>query len=167
MSNASASTKSATGPAAKLRVFFDADVLIAGLASKTRQGASYILLQLAELTLLEGIICPYVRQEAERNLREKLPQALPAFRALVRTALEEVPDPPPVSLEQFAGRAHPKDLPVLAAAVLNDCRYLVTFNTEDYPAPPERLQVLEPGQLVRRVREQLARLTETSSSEGN
>lgn len=146
--------------AAKLRVFLDANVLIAGSASKTHSSASYILLQLAELTLIEGFICPYVREEVERSLQAKLPQALPVFRALVEAALREVPDPPADSLKRWAGRADPKDLPVLAAAASNGCRYLVTFNTCDYTDPPEPLEVLEPGELVRRVREQLAELTE-------
>ncbi len=155
--------ESNTGPAGRLRVFFDADVLIAGSASK--RGASYALLQLAELTLIEGVICPYVQGEAERNLCTKLPQVLPAFRALLSTALAEVPDPPATTLGQFEEWAHPKDLPVLAAAISNGCRYLVTFNTGDYSPPPERLRVLEPGQLLRQVRKQLAKLTEPSTSE--
>jgi hypothetical protein len=161
MSSAADSTRSAT--AAKLRVFFDADVLIAGSASKSHSSASYILLQLAELTLIEGLICPYVREKAERNLKEKLPSALPAFKALLQTALREVPDPPKGSLNRWVGRADPQDLPVLAAAVLNGCRYLLTFNVRDYPAPPEPLEVVEPGELVRRVREHLAELSDLSS----
>lgn len=160
MSSAVGSTRNATAAPAKLRVFFDADVLIAGPASKTHSSASYILLQLSELTLIEGLICPYVREEAERNLAEKLPQALPVFRALLQTALKEVPDPPKASLRRWVGRADEEDLPVLAAAVLNGCRYLVTFNTGDYPDPPEPLEVVEPGELVRRVRWHLTELSE-------
>jgi predicted nucleic acid-binding protein len=159
MSNGANFTRNAT--ADKLRVFFDADVLIAGSASKTHSSASYILLQLAELTLIEGLICPYVREEVERNLQAKLPQALPVFRVLVGAALKEMPDPSAHSLKRWAGRADPKDLPVLAAAASNGCRYLVTFNICDYPEPPELLEVLEPGELVRQVREQLAELTES------
>ncbi len=131
MSNAASSTRNATARLDKLRIFFDADVLIAGSASKTHSSASYVLLQLSELTLIEGLICPYVREEVERNLQEKLPHALPVFRALVQTALREVPDPPADSLKQWAGRADPKDLPILAVAVLNECHYLVTFNTQE------------------------------------
>ncbi len=158
MSSAGSSTGNAT--AAKLRVFFDSDVLIAGSASKTHSSASYLLLQLAELTLIEGLISPYVREEVERNLQAKLPQALPVFRALVQTALVEAPDPPLAALARWTGRADPKDLPVLAAAISNDCHYLVTFNIKDYPNPPQSLEVLPPGELVRRVRQRLAELAE-------
>jgi len=165
MSSAADSTRSATAAEAKakLRVFFDADVLIAGSASKTHSLASYILLQLAELTLIEGLICPYVREEAERNLKRKLPQTLPVFKVLLQTALREVPDPPKASLSRWAGRADPEDLPVLVAAAMNGCRYLVTFNTKDYHDPPEPLEVVEPGKLVRRVREHLAELADLPS----
>jgi len=143
-----------------LRVFFDADVLIAGSATRSPTSASHILLQLAELTLIEGLICPYVREEAERNLQEKLPQGLSVFRALVGTALREVPDPTAEELLPFQGRAEEEDVPVLAAAVREGCAYLVTFNVRDYPDPPEGLRVVEPGELVRRVRAHLVRLLE-------
>jgi hypothetical protein len=152
------STKNAT--VSKLRIFFDADVLVAGSASKTHSSASYILLQLAELTLIEGFTCPYVREEVERNLQAKLPQALPVFRALLKAALKEVPDPSVDSLKRWAGRVDPKDLPVLAATASNDCCYLVTFNIRDYPDPPETLEVLEPGKLVKQARKKLAEMAE-------
>jgi len=154
MSGASKPTKSVIR--VKLRVFFDADVLIAGAASKTYSSASYILLQLAELTLIDGVICPYVRQEAERNLRAKLPQALPVFRALLRAAVREVPDAPKSKLKGLKGHAHPKDVPVMATALASGCQYLVTFNLKHYPKPPAQLQVVEPGELVRHIRQQLA-----------
>ncbi len=144
----------------RLRVFFDADVLIAGSATRSPTSASHILLQLAELTLIEGLICPYVREEAERNLQEKLPQGLPVFRALLRTVLREVPDPTKEELAAYEGRAEAEDVPVLAAAAREGCAYLVTFNVRDYPKPPEGLQVVEPGELVRRVRAHLARMLE-------
>lgn len=158
MKNVVSFTKNTT--VTELRVFFDADVLVAGSASKAYSSASYILLQLAELTLIEGLICPYVREEVERNLRIKLPQALPVFRALMRTALKEVSDPSADSLKRWTGRADAKDLPVLAAAISNSCDYLVTFNIRDYPKPPESLEVLEPGNLVQQVRKHLAKLAE-------
>lgn len=145
----------------KLRVFFDADVLIAGSASKTYSSASYILLKLAELTLIEGIICPYVREEAERNLQAKLPGALPIFRVVMQTALKELPDPAAYLLKQWAGRADPKDVPVLAAAASSECSYLVTFNVHDYPRPPELVKVVKPGELVRQLRELLAGLPQS------
>lgn len=138
---------------AKPRVFVDANVLIAGSASTT--GASFILLQLCELTIIEGVISDQVRTEAERNLRGKLPQALPAFRVLIESALKRVKDPRLEDLERFRGQADAKDLPILVAAVLNGCDYLITFNVKDYHPDPENIVVQTPGEFLQRLRQQL------------
>lgn len=61
-----------------LRVFFDTSALIAGCFSNT--GASFALLQLAGLGIIDGQISDEVRIEAERNIGAKLPSALPALR---------------------------------------------------------------------------------------
>jgi predicted nucleic acid-binding protein len=79
-------------PARKLRVLIDADVLFAGAASPSTHGASYTILQLAELTLIECLVSNQVIVEAERNLSEKLPNKLSAFRKLVNCCLQVVPD---------------------------------------------------------------------------
>ena len=52
--------------AAKPRLFFDADALIAGSASTT--GAAHILLHLSDLTLVEGLTSLQAKTEAARNL---------------------------------------------------------------------------------------------------
>src|SRR3990172_7483243 len=101
------------------RILIDADVLISGSASTS--GASHVVLHLCGLTLLDGLITEQVRAEAERNLLAKLPQGLPTFRLLVRQTLSVVPDQKPEEVAPFAGQAHPKDLPLLAAAVLRQC----------------------------------------------
>ncbi|NOX63011.1 MAG: PIN domain-containing protein, partial [Chloroflexi bacterium] len=59
------------------RVFVDANVLIAGADS--RSGASHAVLMLAEIGLLQLVTCRQVLDEAERNLRKKLPRALSNF----------------------------------------------------------------------------------------
>ena len=67
-------------PYPKPRLFVDADVLFAGAASPSEHSASLVVLQLAEITLIEALTSQQVITEAERNLAAKLPQALPAFR---------------------------------------------------------------------------------------
>lgn len=56
------------------RLFLDASVIIAALASEA--GASRAILILAEVGLFRLVVCPYVLQEVERNLRKKLPTAV-------------------------------------------------------------------------------------------
>lgn len=134
----------------------DADVLIAGSASS--KGASYILLRLFELTLIEGVTSLQARVEAERNLQVKLPRALPAFRLLLDSAVKVVADPDEDQTAQFEGQADPKDLPLLVAAILNGCHYLVTFNVGHYYLTSQSIRILRPGELLFQLRQQLMAL---------
>lgn len=145
-------------PSERPRVFVDADVLFAGAAGRTRYGASLTLLTLADVTLIEAIASHQVVTEAERNLVKKLPTALPAFHLLVSRCLRLVPDPEPAALRDFAEPAHPKDLPILAAAVLNGCPWLATFNVRHYVPGHPNVRVLQPGQFISAVRGRLVGL---------
>ena len=140
------------------RVLVDADVLFAGAASPSKRGASLTILRLAEITLLDAITSRQVITEAERNLAAKLPATLPAFRLLVSRCLRVVDDPRPGDLVVHAGRADPKDLPILVTAVREGCPWLVTHNLRHFqPGHPE-VTVLQPGEFASRVREMLAGL---------
>lgn len=147
----------------KPRVFVDADVLFAGAASPSEHGASLLILRLGELTLIEAVTSEQVLTEAERNLKAKLPEALPLFRLLVERALTVIPSPAAEDVAIHEGRAHPKDLPILVAALQARCSWLVTFNVRHYqPGHPE-VQVVRPGEFIRRVREALASLQSSES----
>ena len=75
------------------RVFVDADVLFAGSVSPSEQGASLVILRMAEIALIEAITSEQVVTEAERNLEKKLSPALSTFRLLVDRCLQVVPNP--------------------------------------------------------------------------
>lgn len=153
-------------PRAPLRVFVDADVLFAGSASPSEHpsgSASLVVLRLGELTLLDAVTSEQAMTECERNLQAKLPKplverALPAFRHLVSRALRVVQDPKPEEVNVYAGKAHPKDLPLLVSALREGCPLLTTFNVKDYEPGDPNVEVLQPGALVRRVRALLAQL---------
>ena len=148
----------ATAPR-KPRVFVDADVLFAGAASPSEHGASLVILRMAEITLIEAVASQQVVVEAERNLAEKLPGTLPAFRLIVSRCLRVVPDPAAIDLLPHTGLADPLDLPILTAALREGCPWLVTFNVRHFrPGHPD-VAVLRPGELVLRVRDLLAHLT--------
>lgn len=134
------------------RVFVDADVLFAGAAGPTEFGASLVVLRMAEITLVEAITCQQVIDEAERNLRDKMPAALPAYQMIVSRCLQVVATPSAADCLPFGGLADPKDLPILVAAVREQCPMLVTFNTRHFqPGHPDIL-VLRPGEFIRRAR---------------
>jgi predicted nucleic acid-binding protein len=142
----------------KPRIFIDADVLFAGAASPNEHSASNLILRMAELTLIEAIASTQVITEAERNLMDKLPKALPAFQLLVSRCLKTVEDPDPTQVATFRGLAHPEDLPILVAAVRENCDLLTTFNLRHYQPGHSSVTTLKPGDLVLRIRYLLARL---------
>jgi len=153
-------------PPPKPRVFLDADVLFAGAAAPGEQGASLVILRLAEITLLEAVTSQQVVAVVERNLAEKLPPALPAFRLLVSRCLRVVPDPSREEVAAAEGLADPEDLPILLAAVREGCPWLVTFNVRHFQPGHPAVTVLRPGELVQRVRELLAHLPTAGPAAG-
>jgi len=155
MSSAGASTRRNT--VRQPKVYLDTDVLLAAAGSTS--GASHLIIKLSELTLIQGVISEAVRIEAERNLIAKLPHALPAYRAFLKSAkLREVPLPSPDQMKPYQGQADPKDLPHLVAAFLAGCQYLVTHNTRHYAPDPGTIEVLNPGAFLERIRQQLSHL---------
>ncbi len=143
---------------APLRVFFDTSALIAG--SHSRTGAAFALLQLAGLGVIDGRISPEVRIEAERNVRAKLPAALPALRVLIDEVLVTGATLAPAELAVAHDWAHEKDRPILAAALAQDCRYLVTLNERDFWPPPNVIAVVRPAELIVAIRAWVAELGE-------
>jgi len=145
----------------KPRVFVDADVLFAGAASANEHSASLLILRLSEITLIEAVASQQVITEVERNLEAKLPAALPAFRLLASRCLQVLPDPRREELAAHPGRADPKDLPILAAALKAGCPWLVTFNVRHFQPGHPNLVTLTPGEFILRLRFLLAELTFT------
>lgn len=114
-----------------IRIFADASILIAGADSKT--GASNAVIKLAEIGLCRLVVSHQVLEEAERNLRNKLPRALTNFEAQIRQlALEVVPDPSPQEAAKWEHIIEAKDAPILAAAVIAQVDCLITLNTKHF-----------------------------------
>ena len=136
------------------RIFVDANVLMAGADS--RSGASNAILQLAEVGLFHLVVSRQVLDEAERNVRKKLPRALANFAAvLAQLLLEIVPDPEDDACLQWASIIELKDTPILAAALLADVDRLVTLNTKDFtPAVAQAtgLVIQTPGDFMQNIR---------------
>lgn len=137
------------------RVFFDASVIIAG--GMSRGGASRALLMLAEAGMFRMVVSRQVLDEVDRNLRRKLPDALPLMAELLtHCAPELLDDPRPGQVGRWLGHIEAKDAPVLEAAVASGVDYLITLNTRDFTAAVSEvagLPILTPGQFVARIRE--------------
>lgn len=145
----------------RLRVYIDADVLLAGIATENPSAASRVVLEASELTLLDLIASERVLDECERNLSEVAPEESileslrRSFQETVDRAVEVMGDPS--SLSAIPG-ADPKDVIHLTSAAAHNCDFLVTYNLSDYPRSYEGVTVVEPGTLVRRIREQIRNL---------
>lgn len=137
------------------RIFFDASVLIAG--GMSRGGASRALLLLAEAGMFRMVVSRQVLDEVERNLRRKLPEALPLMAELLaHIAPELVDDPPHAQFSRWLPHIEAKDAPILEAAVSSAAGYLITLNTRDFtPAVSSAagLPILTPAQFINRLRE--------------
>jgi predicted nucleic acid-binding protein len=140
----------------KPRIFIDADVLFAGAASPNEHSAGLVILRMAEITLIKAVVSEQAITEVERNLKEKMSAAMPAFQMLVSRCLNVVPDPTVAEIEALSKSADAKDVPILAAAVRENCVFLTTYNIRHFQPGVETISVLKPGDLVQRVRYLLA-----------
>ena len=141
------------------RVFLDTRVLLAGLASRT--GASNKILALAEAGLLTLVVSEQVLVEAEQNLKEKLPKALPEYERFLTTCpMEEVPAPSAAEVMSAKEIIQAKDASILAAAKNAQVDYLVTLNRKHFledsdVAIKSGLRIGTPGDFLAWWREQL------------
>lgn len=136
------------------RVFFDANVIIAG--SMSRRGASRALLTLAEAGMFRLVVSRQVIDEVERNLRDKLPEVLPiAAEMLNHAAVDIVQNPLPETFVRWIGHIEEKDAPILEAALQAEVDYLVTLNSRDFTpqvASLTGLRIVSPAELTEAIR---------------
>jgi predicted nucleic acid-binding protein len=119
----------------RLRAYVDANVLLSGAATDNPSSASRVMLVASELTLLDLVAC-------ERVLEEIVSRSIEVV---------QTPSAERVSLPD----TDPKDRVHLLSAVEQGCDYLVTLNPKDFPEDYEGVTIVEPGTLVKRIREQI------------
>jgi len=137
------------------KVFADSSILIAGAAS--RIGASRAVLTMAEIGLFQLVISEQVLLECERNIKKKLPDALPIFSQLIAAINPEIePDPTLEESNRWVRIIEAKDAPILAAAVLAKVDRLLSLNTKDFTAEvgiESGLIIQTPAEFIREIRE--------------
>ena len=144
----------------RLKVFVDANVLFAGAASPTEHSASQVILRMSEITLIDALASEQVVTECKRNLEEKIPDALPLFQLFVSRCLDIVADPDKQLVETYAGLADSEDLPILVAAIRENCSWLVTYNVRHFQPGHLSVRVLRPAEFMMEVRHLLSQLGE-------
>lgn len=142
-----------------IRVFLNASVLFSASYSET--GSSRDLLRKAIRGNLKVVVSRHVLEEAERNLAQKAPEALPAFREVLALVAAEVAEKPSVEeLKRAATYINLKDAPIIAAAAKAKADYLVTWDRKhfiDDPKVAERsgLMIITPDELMTLAKERL------------
>jgi len=115
----------------KNKVFLDSNVILSGLFSD--KGPPRLLLDILclGLPMITGVTGRYNLIEIERNIKKRLPAALPLYQAyLTKLKMEIVPLPSQEDIRRFAGTTSLKDIPVIASAFVADADFLVTGDKE-------------------------------------
>jgi predicted nucleic acid-binding protein len=136
-----------------LPVCVDADVLIAGLLSRT--GASHAILVLGEVGLLRLVLPEAAVAEVRRNLVAKLPDAAPLFEEFLRAVPVQIHQPTAHDRERAREFADLKDVPIFAAAIGAGARLLVTHNVRHFRSG-EGVRVVRPRTLIAEARAWMA-----------
>ena len=132
-----------------LLVCVDADVLIAGLLSRT--GASHAILVLGELGLIRLVLPEAAVAEVRRNLAVKLPEAAPLFEEFLRAVAVQIHRPRADDHERARELADAKDVPIIAAAISAGARLLVTHNIRHFRSG-QGVRVVRPRTLIEEAR---------------
>lgn len=136
-------------------VFVDANILIAGSASRT--GASRVVLAQAEYGMIQLIVSRQVLTETERNIRLKLPKTLPLLsELLLHLNLQILDDPKPEDYARWLSIIEAKDAPILETAVQVAPDYFLTLNSKDFTpavAKATGLVIQSPGEFVQHMRD--------------
>ena len=140
----------------KCKVFLDSNVLLSGLFSD--KGAPRIILDLLTLNLpmLAGATGRYNLMEVERNLKKKMPEAMPLYQKyLPRLRLEIVEMPSRATVISMAGAIAEKDVPVLASAIACGAEYLITGDKKDFAklrnVKKYNLKIVSPSEFIETV----------------
>jgi len=139
----------------RLRVFLDSNVIFSGLHSA--KGPAGMILDGFLQGKLTVVISQQVLEEVVRTLKEKLPEALPAFRRLlVSVPPEIVRDPTTEEIDKWAQLIHPDDASILAAAIAAQPDFLVTgdkhFRKRPGIAAKSGLRIVTPAQFQGQLR---------------
>lgn len=140
----------------RCKVFLDSNVLLSGLFSD--KGAPRIILDLLTLNLpmLAGATGRYNLIEVERNLKKKMPEAMPLYQKyLPMLRLEIVEMPSRATVISMAGAIAEKDVPVLASAIACGAEYLITGDKKDFAklrnVKKYNLKIVSPSEFIETV----------------
>lgn len=153
-----------------MRCFVDSSVLFSACYSAT--GASRRLLEYALDEDVILVVSNIVLEETETNLSRKSPRSLPLFRELIELIPFERVQTTDAAVAQAAGCTEAKDAPIVAAAVAAEADFIVTLDHVHLIDPPgvalgAGLAIVEPGVVVRLLRDQPGNMPTGSQAQGS
>lgn len=138
-----------------MRVFIDASVLFSACYSET--GASREIILKGVRGELELVISDYVKEEVERNLKEKAPKALPFLHQFLDAVPFKITKPTVKEVEKAASFVDLEDAPIVAAAKHVKSDYLVSLDRDHLvgivDGRKSRVKIVLPGELLKDLRE--------------
>jgi len=142
-----------------IRAFIDASVLFAASLSPT--GASREIIRQSVRGQVTLVASKLVYEEVEKNLADKAPEALPAFRQFLDTVPFETVRPTKRQVLQAARYSAFKDAPMVAAAKRARVDYLVSLDRRHLVGVREvaqrsGLRIVLPSEFLGEVRRQAA-----------
>jgi len=143
-----------------LRALLDAIVLFSATYSDV--GGSRELVRQAIRGTFQPITCPYVLEEARRNIETTAPDLM-ELHGFIASSLSDyiqvVEDPESALVKEVEDYVVPKDAPVVAAALSASADYLVTLDRKHLLKESVRqrsgLNILTPGDFLRELRSHL------------
>jgi predicted nucleic acid-binding protein len=111
---------------------------------------------MAEIGLFTLVVSRQVLDEAERNIRKKLPRALPNFaEQMAHLNLEILANPSLEESAKWESIIEAKDAPIIAAAVKAKVDRILSLNTKDFTqevAEKSGIPIQTPAQFVEDIR---------------
>ncbi|MEA2038744.1 MAG: PIN domain-containing protein [Thermodesulfobacteriota bacterium] len=136
-----------------IRVFLDSNVILSGLFSD--KGSPRIILDLLCLGLpfIVGVTGRYNVVEIERNLKRKMPRAIPTYkRYLPELNLEIIPIPSKKEIQGYYGLTSDKDVPVLVSAIKGNANFFITGDKKHFSKLKEhgrlKFKILSPSEFL-------------------
>jgi predicted nucleic acid-binding protein len=139
-----------------MRAFLDSNVILSGLISD--KGAPRVILDLLTLKLpsITGLTGEYNIIEIERNLKKKLPSAIPLYeKYLPLINLEIIKLPSKTEIKKYLNHIAEKDVPVLVSAINGKSDYLITGDIKDFKklktSSEYPFKILNPSEFINEV----------------
>lgn len=108
------------------KVFIDSSVLIAAAISP--KGSARDLIMNALRSKIQVVISDLVIEETQRNLANKVPQALPALQLFLEALNPELVSPSKALVLKVSKVIELKDAPIVGGALAAKAEYLVSFD---------------------------------------